>query len=476
VSVRAYSSLMRGKKIQQQGRKNWLIRGLIRLLAGVLVLIIALVVAVNYFINEDYLVEQLEGSISSEVSIEEVELSIFSSPTRLTLKNVRLTAKEGDERARGAEVKVDHVELSVNLWKLLSKRIEVASMTVYGASVRGTVYEEGGSSLEALFESPDQKKKQRRKNKNLERPQSQRMHDQDKNEGGGFNVFDHDDFIASLGGFHLKNASADITIEKSGLRIQCRDFNLSLDALEIDPKRLQDTDSVKMTISFKSQFDSTEGWHYGDLNVQGAAASRLFNAQTGDLEPDVEGSFDLGDDSWLNTRIPIITEAWGKLDKLEKIGVRIAPLPERATFGRSQSVAAHYHLGKVTVRESLSIWVDDWEVAILESSWLQTETDQHVIHAELLASKNASAKFYGLIAAAIDFLPRDIRDVIARDMKKNLFRDDRFLVKVKSKGELSHPKIRLVDGIPDFGKAAEKAGKDLLLEKAGGLLDGLFGR
>jgi len=467
---------MRGKKKRQQVRKNWVLRCLLGLLAGVLALVIVFVVSVNYFISEDYLVTQLEGSISSDVSIEEVELSIFSSPTRLTLKNVRLSAKEGDERAGDAEVKVDHIELSVNLWKLFSRRIEVTSMTVYGASVRGTVYEEGGSSLEALFESPYQKKKQRRKNKNSERPKSPRKQDQDQTKGRGFNVFDHDDFVASLGGFHLKNASADITIEKSGLRIQCRNFYLSLDALEIDPKRLQDTDSVKMTISLKSKFDSTKGWKYGDLTIQGKATARLFNAQTGDLEPDVEGSFDLGDDSWLNTRIPVITEAWGKLDKLEKIGVRIAPLPERATFGRSQSVAAHYHLGKVTVRESLSIWVDDWEVAILERSWLQTETDQHVIHAELLASKNVSTKFYGIIAAAIDFLPRDIRDVIARDMKKNLFRDDRFLVKVKSKGELSHPEIRLVDGIPDFGKAAEKAGKDLLLEKAGGLLDGLFGK
>ena len=471
---------MRGKqkrqRERQQGRKNWLIKGLLGLLAGVLVLIIVLIVSVNYFINEDYLVEQLEGSISSEVSIEEVELSIFSSPTRLTLKNVRLSAKEGDERARGAEVKVDHVELNVDLLKLLSKRIEVTEMTVYGASVTGTVHEEGGSSLEALFESPNQKKKQQRKNKNKARSKSSHQRDKDPSEGGGFNVFDHDDFIASLGGFYMKNARADITIEKSGLRIQCRDFDLSLDALEIDPKRLQDTDHVKMTISFKSQFDSTEGWKYGDLNIHGSAVASLFNAQTGDLEPDVEGSFDLGDDSWLNTRIPVITKAWGKLDQLEKVGVRIAPLPERATFGRSQSVAAHYHLGKVTVRESLSIWVDDWEVAVLADSWLQTETDRHVIQAELLASKNASAKFYGLIAAAIDFLPRDIRDVIARDMKKNLFRDDRFLVKVKSKGELSHPKIRLVDGIPDFGKAAEKAGKELLQEKAGGLLDGLFGK
>ena len=452
-----------------------MVRCLLGLLAGVMLLVLALAVMVNYFINEDYLVEQLEASISSDVSIEEVELSIFSSPTRLMLKNVRLSARSGDKRAGDAVVEVDRVELSVNLWKLLSKRIEVSKMTVYGAAVTGTLYEDGGSSLEALFESPDKKNKHRRKNKSAERPEPSSKYDRDRGEGGGFNVFDHDDFIASLGGFFLKNASADITLEKSGLRIQCRDVDLSLDALELDPQHLQGTDSAKLTMSVKLEFDSTKGWHYGDLNIEGSAAARLFNTQTGDFEPDVEGSFDLGDDSWLNTRIPVITEAWGKLEKLEKIGLRIAPLPERATFGRSQSVAVHYHLGRVTVRQPLSLWLDDWEVAVLEKSWLQTETDQHQIRAELLASKNASATCYALLMSAVDYLPKDVSEAIVEDMSQNLFRENRLLVRVKSKGELSHPKIRLVDGIPDFAKSTEKAGRKLLQEKAGGVLKGLLG-
>jgi len=49
-------------------------------------------------------------------------------------------------------------------------------------------------------------------------------------------------------------------------------------------------------------------------------------------------------------------------------------------------------------------------------------------------------------------------------------------VKIKSSGELSGPKIRLVDGVPDFAKAAEKAGKKILLDKAGGFLDRFLGK
>ena len=454
------------------------------MLTGGLLLVIALVVMVNRFIDKDYLVEQIEQSINSKVTIGDVDVSIFSSPARLTLKDVCLSAKPGGERGGDAEVKVESVELGVTLWSLLSRKLEVTNMTVNGASVTGTIYKDGGSSLKLLFESPDKKKHDKQKRVASDSPKhpkhkSKRQHvHEPKNsasEGGGFNAFDHHDFVASLGGFFLKNSSADITIEKSRLRIRASDLNLSLDALEIDPMRLQDTDSAKLSISGKLQLDSTEGWKYGYFDIRGQAESRLFNVETGDLQPDAEGAIDLGDDSWLNTRIPVITEAWKKLDKLEKIGIRIAPLPERATFGRSQSVAVHYQNRKITIRESLSLWLADWEIAALKDSWLQTETDQHVIVAELLASESASEKLYGLILSTVNYLPRDVREDLMQDMTKNLFRENRFLVRVKSKGELSHPKIRLVDGIPDFGKSAEKAGKRLLKEKAGGLLKGLFG-
>ena len=432
---------------------------------------IALGLVINRFVDEAYLVEQIEASINSKAEIGKVELSLFRSPARLTLHDVQLSAKPGDEKTGDARVKIEAVDLQVSLWALLHKRIEVSNMTVRGAHVTGTVYKKGGSSLEAPFESPDRKKKHRRSGKKAHGKKGSKG----KKEGGGFNVFDQEDFVASLGGFFIEDSSVDLTLEKSGLRIRCSDVNIGLGAIEIDPRRLEATDKATLTMSVKVRLDSTKGWHYGDLDISGQAISRIFNQETGDMEPDVEGEFALGESSWLNTKIPVITEAWQQLDKLKSIGLRIDPLPEKATFGRSEAVAAHYHRGKITIRKSLSLWVADWEVAAVADSWLQTETNQHVIHAEVMASKNASEKLYGFIVKTIDYLPGEARDIVSKDLRMNLFREDRFFVRIKSTGELSKPKIRLVDGVPDFLKAAEKAGKELLLKKAGGFLDGLLG-
>lgn len=445
--------------------------------AVLLVVLVGAVVMVNRFFDEAYLEDLLEDEISSRVTMGDVRVSWLSFPTMVSLENVHLDARPGDLRAAGASVRVERIDLGVDLWELLQKRIEISGMTVHGAEVRGTWYENGDSSLEALFESPDEeKKKARRARFKKSGVKSAGDGEMDDEKLDGFNVFDQGDFVAALGGFSMENCRADIVIEKSGLRLRGSGLHLDMDAIEIDPKRLQDTDMVKLQLGGLLELESTEGWQYGELQIDGRAHSRLFNIETGNLEPDVEGEFDLADSSWLNTRIPVISETWQELNALEAIGLRMDPLPETAKFGRSEAVAAHYHAGKVTVRKALSLWVADWEVAVLENSWLQTETDLHQIEAEVLASRSTSDLVAGLLGTALEYLPREARESVTKEMKNQLFRGDRLLVRLRSTEDLSDPKICLIDGIPDFAKAAEKAGKRLLEEKAGSLLDGLFGK
>jgi len=471
--------ILRSMRGDQKKKRLWL-KILGGGVAGLVVLGIGANLMINRYLSEAYLEEQIEAAINSKAEVGSVKLSLLSSPARLTLKDVRLSAKSGDTRAGNSHVSVEEVDLKVNLWSLLEKKIEINEMTIRGAHVTGSVYKKGGSSFAVLFESPKKAKKRLEKEsggKSVEKPVTSTKPDAPTpKESGGLNAFDQEAFVASLGGFYLKDSSVDITIEKSGLRIRGEEINISLGSLSIDPRRLQDTDTAKVKLSMHLLLDSTEGWQYANVFLKGGAVARVFNPESGDMEPDVEADLNLGDESSINTRIPVIKEAWKELEKLRKIGIKVGPLPEKATFGRSQSLAAHYHQGLVTVQKPLSLWLADWELALLDGSWVQTETDQHEIQAEVLASQNLSDSFHGLISKGVDYLPREIRKSLVLEMEKNLFRDGRFFVKIQSSKDLSRPKIRLVDGVPDFGKAAEKAGKDLLLKKAGGLLDGLFGK
>lgn len=434
-----------------------------------LLLAIALSIIVNSRISKEYLIEQIEQSIKGNVEIGDVDVSIFSIPAKLTLADVSLSSRKGGDINAEAPVQIDEVSLSVGLWGLLSKYIDVSNITIRGADITATYREDGSTTLGELFDAPDEKKRKRGGGNSM-------GGDKSKNEERvGFNIFDQEDFVATLGGLVIKDSRADITLESTGLRLRCTDVNLELSSIKIDPKRLEQTNSAQLELGGKVRLDSTDGHHYGDLLIVGKSTARLFNPQTGDAEPDIEGEFNLGDESWLNTNVPFVTRAWNHLRILEAVGIEISKLPERATFGRSQSVAAHYHLGKVTVMKPLSIWLGDWEFAAIEDSWLETQTDQHEISGELLASKGASVHFKSLISQGLNLIPEEAQVLVIDDVEDQLFRDERLLVKVQSTGDFSDPKIRPVGAIMDLSEAAKNAAKKLLLEKAGSLLDGFLG-
>ena len=440
---------------------------LLKVILGVLVLLVVFVIVATFsvkgIVSEEYLVEKIEESINSEVEIGGVYLSLFSSPAKISLSDVSLTPKDGGDP--NASVKIDQLELDVSFWQLFKKHIDVSKISIKKAEITSTYFEDGSSSLDQMFSSPEKEKRKKKKGA------SSKDGDDDED---GFNVFDQEDFVASLGSLVIEDSVIDLTLEKTGLRVRGEDLHIELSSIKIDPNDLRATNTAKVTMSSLVTLHSVEGWHYGDLHLRGEASANIFNPETGNTEPNIEGRIDLGDNSWLNTHIPVITKAWEKLDVLEKVGIKVAELPKRATFGRSQAVAVHYHLGKITVRETLSILVGDWELAALKDSWLQTETDQHEMEVELVASERASGKFLDIIKAVDKLVPQELADRLIADIQGKIFRDDRLMVKVSSTGEFSDPKIRPVEGVPDIYEEAKDAGKDLLKEKAVDLLRGFL--
>lgn len=432
----------------------------------VLFVILGLGLMAKSIITKGFLVSEIEDSINSEVEIGDIDVSIFSLPANVTLHDVSFAPKGGDEDLE-APIKIEEVSLSVGLWGLLLKHVDVSNITIRGADINGTYHDDGSTSFDKLFEVPEENKKQPKDDEGSNKKSDE--------EGGGFNVFDQEEFVTTLGGLNIKNSRITIVLESMGVRLQCLDVDMELSSIKIDPNKLAETNSAKLKVYSHLRIDSTKGWRYGDIYLSGESTSRIFNPTTGDIEPDVVGDFSLSDESWLNTQIPFITKSWKHLKILEKVGIKVTALPEKATFGRSEAIAAHYHLGKITVKKPLSIWVGDWEIAALENSWLQSETDQHEIYGELLASKKSSVYFRSLILKGLGLLPDQVEEMVSKDVESGLFRDERLIVSMKSSGDFSDPKIRPVGEIMDFSDSAEEAAKKLLKEKARGFLKGFLG-
>ncbi len=448
-----------------------------RLVIALVVLVVAgglgLGWLVGRLVTEDGVVAAVEEELNARVELGELEIRPWGMPARVVLRDLKLAPRDAwvgkplAERPRleTAPVEVGEVRLAVSLGPLLKRRIEVKEFVFEKPRVAVTVFEDGGNSLELLFESPDRpkrKKKRERKGGGV---------------GGALNVHEVG-MLAQIEGVAIRNGIATVTIEKSGLVVSISDWTMELDQIEVDPEALETMNTARMRLSGGITMDAKNGERLGYLHIDGPAEARLFDPRTGNFALEFGSDLRLSDDSYLSARVPAVDEAWRKLQKLTNLGLDLGGIPERAHFGRSQSVAVRYGGGRVTVEKPLSMWFGDWELALLEGAWVQTGESTHAAAAELLASAKVSALLKRQLDKALSYVPKEVRPEVVAGVENLWFRDGRLVAELVSTGDLSDPDVTILNKYPDLKKiikeAGETLGKEKLKDLGGSLLKKLF--
>ena len=274
-------------------------------------------ILVKNLVTKDLLEQKIEEAINCDVSIGGVEVSLFNFPAKVVITDISLMPKDGPKPDE-APVSIGEISLSIGLLALLERHIDVTHIGIKQAEFSVTYYKDGSTSLGKLFESPD-KEKRKQKDKN-------------KKEDEGFNIHDQGDFVTSLGGLSISDSYVKVVLEEMGLDLECKNLNLELSSIELDPENLAASNEAELKAASEISIHSHSKEHYGDLFMDGSAKVSLFNVSTGGIEPEIDGEFSLSDQSWLSTNMPIVAESWQQLSVLENVGIRIGALPEKATF------------------------------------------------------------------------------------------------------------------------------------------------
>ena len=258
--------------------------------------------------------------------------------------------------------------------------------------------------------------------------------------------------------------------------IKVRDFNVRLDQIDLDPSALKKTNAARAQIAARVEIDSGDGMErYALIGFEGPAEAKLFDPVSGDLDLDIRGDFQLSAGTYLSTKIPVMQKAWEALQKLDIIGVKIGELPEKAITGRSKSVALHYHQERFLLTKPISLWFKDWELAMLEGTWLQAEQAVHLGNVELIAEEQLSGKLRMQIGRGVDYIPRRFRPILLEEVEETWFQNGRLRAQIKTKGDLSSPSVDLRNKFPDLKALAKKAGEKLLEGGVENLLEGILG-
>jgi len=424
--------------------KKWIIR--------IIVLLIVLTIAGFFFaksyLTRDYLVAAIEKSINSRIQVKDIDVNLYGLSGTVDLNEVIITQRDNaanqkiphDQRdpIEKGDIQLRSATFNISIWEILSKKILVEKINFDGVTLNLTLYENGDTSIEKLFAKPDRDEN--------EKPEK-------------FNAKENEEFITTINQINLSNAELNLIVEKTQLAVKGRGVYLNLLDINVNPKRLDTVNNAKIKIggTFDLQsLDSTQ--EYGKIITKGESDLTLFNTENGDLEPDMVISLTVDSESYLTSKVPVISKIWQAADVLKKFGIKSLRIPEKAKFKNDQSVRVGYKLGISTLLDPLSIKVNDWELKVLSQSWLESGRDLHMLGVKLHAGEAISNKLGGLLSkSATSGILGKLTGSKGLD---SLLENGKLTLHVESSGELSKPKVRI---------------KNNLLKPAGSLIDSLLG-
>ena len=442
--------------------KKWLLRILMLL---VVVSIAGFFFAKSY-ITRDFIVAKIEKSINSRIQIKDLDVHFYGLVGTVDLKDVIISQRDSnaddkvphDQRSKieSGDIKVKSASFNLSIWEILSKKILVEEIDFDGMVVNVTLFEDGDSSIEKLFAKPDKKKRSKKVKK--------------------FNANDNEKFVTMIKEIKFSDLEVNLIVEKTQLAVKGSGIDIELLDINVNPKQLDTVNNAKVKVSGTFDLHSLDtDAEYGMIVARGESDVTLFNTENGDLEPDMVVAITVGSESYLTSKIPVISKLWKVTDVVKKFGVKSFKLPEKVTFKNDQSVRVGYKLGVGTLLDPMSIKIKGWELEFLAQSWLGSGNDMHDVGVKLHIGNAISNKLGGLLSKS-----SKVEGLLGKlTGGDSLLENGKLTLQIGSSGELSKPKIRLrnnigkpVEGVLDHllgGKhkgsskdKLKKAGKDLL--------------
>jgi len=437
---------------------------------------------VRSYVSKNYLVELIEESINSRVEIGEIDFTLFGH-TGIRIEHLKIAERDTfvkervphDDRPtlQHSDIQIGSLGLKVSIADVLEKKIDVSQILMDKANIHLIIQKDGSMNLSHLFKSPpSDQPKQKKAPGGTKSTEKKKVAKKTSPEKQSFNAKDQSEFVTLLREAEIRDSEISLVIEKSGLQVNISDLNMITKDIRIDPNSLETINQATIGMSGQLTMLSKEGHIFGDLQFDGPVSVQLFNATTGETEPNATVNFQFHKNSYLNPTIPIIKKAWDKLDVLQKVGLNVGDIPEKLTFGGERRLAASYHMGLAELKSDISLTVKHWEIAVLQGGWANIPQSVHGVQAELIAPKDHSLKVNQFMTKTLGKIPGDIGKKTAADFHNNWFNSNQQLaLTVSAQGDLSKPKVKLVNELPEIKDLLKAAGKDRLQSELNKLLE-----
>lgn len=488
--------------------KKLLTIALIFCVIAVIGLFVAKKVAVGY-LTPDFLVRKIESTWNCRAQVDSLDVSLLGT-TGVELKGVYLAPRDSyvvnatplKDRppVENSLIHSESILLNVELKDLLARRLNIALLRIGETNINGTVFSDGKSDLEMLFDAPGEStiayatSPDTKPIEDLEEARAAEPAQPTVTEGLAVvdppslaepkvepieSTTDEVPLSTVADTMELENATVSILLESSGARIDLQNLKIGLSEIDINPSGLDQHNravfAIESDLTVKNAALTEE---YFISHLSGTGEIFPFDAATGEMNPSWVCDATIHQGAQFNT-LPLVEKINEKLSQVDAGGVDLGDFQLGGVLLDDAATRIAAKDGRFEFETPLTLQLAEASVGVREESWVDTASNQHQVNGVIIASQATTDDIEAKLAIYLKdktggFLnSENLVDLVLGPVKQ----DGRLAFNYTSKGDLSDPKA---DILTPFGSLTEvmSGGKDTLkdLEKAGkALLKGLFG-
>ncbi len=455
-------------------------------IALVILCTIGLWVYLSFFIDNNFMVKQLESNINARAELKKVQVGLFSLMPSLSCENLALNqrdpfANEGkpmNERPalKSPLISASRIDFTANLLPLLSKRFELQNFVVSEPRINMTLYDNGENNISPLFKIPaivngranpvlDKKRKAASEIKTAP----------PKTDKAAFSVHDLP-LSAQVNRMGLAQGRIDILVQKTKQRFQMSDLDLIIGNIDIDPKDLANHNRAALQFDTNVSISGQDNQEHAKLMLTSSAAIEPFDPKTGLINPGIVYTLRLRQGSFISSLIAL-DQYQKSLSELSRIGLNLETLTRKAELSKNTETAIAYKNGRVAFVQDLSFPTQHYDFNLRKDSWVNIIDNSHKFDGQLLLSIEASAK---ALADVDQFIEKQAASAAKRkvviDTKKvrdqllqGLVKDERIVLGFSSTGHIRRPVVQLSATPPSLDSVLKEVVKDsvkgMIMEK-----------
>ncbi len=437
----------------------------------ILVILIGVSMYVSSLINEDFVVQQVEGTFNLRAELAELNVGLFSGAS-VELRGVALGPRDSyankgtplSERKpmTNKTISADNVKLSLQLFPLMDGRLVVEEFIFRKPVVNLVMYRSGSNNLGGLFTTPRVVNGER--NPALDAPKQQPA----EPEEGADEPFQakHLGLAGTIDTAGIENGTLNMRLA-AGDKLEFRGLELWLTDIDIDPEDLENHNSAYLSLDTVVHAISRQGQEVGKFILESDGKIVPFDPKTGEVALNIRYDLNLAQSSFV-TGFAVVDKLAGDLPDLRQAGVKMNDLAKKAELIRDVKLNVEYGRGLLKFLDDSMLPTKHYDFGLQKGSTIRLADSTHRFRGQLLASESETdVALAGLDRELTNALkgtgadPKEIRNKALAQVIK----DGRLHFNFLSSGPLANPNVDLLAEIPSITAMIKSAGGDVLRSK-----------